>query len=209
MINYSGNVRKFLKSGEEIVGGFTPRLANITHCTLGLACEFLEFQEAAERLHFIANSFGKHSKASEVEVYAKAHIHVVEELGDFLFFLDNLVDNIDGSSVYDLLKEVLSRKPYEELVNLSIGQIQNIFESALSSLKAHCFYGKNLGEAVKYQLLDVYISMVKSVAPDDVDSHFFESMLAAVASQNSLKLSRRYNKGSFSNQQAIERADKA
>ena len=186
-------VSALVKPGADILASLTPEKCNILHMNWGLVGEHMELTQG-----FIALQIALTNPENEPN-----YDNVIEELGDMHFYLEALAQAFDCelSLLDSLFPEVQESGPTELL---------NAVENVSDTLKKHIMYNKPLLDEQNQELhlcfAVIYASLNNLASSLDVTQ---DEILEA----NMQKLLKgdiaRYKDGSYSDQQAQDRNDKA
>lgn len=184
--SHTDMVVSLAKDGQAIIDELDPVKAHLLHMAVGVSGEAAELLAA----YFASDN--------SLDV-----VNVVEELGDLEFFLAGIrvTLNVGHANVVAHDYEVSSD------VGIHEGSIPAIFLSIaagnlLDVIKKHAIYGKPLAveEALSYMVdVEAHMGSIRGALG------FTRDQVLAV---NGQKLGKRYVKGSYTNEAAIERADK-
>lgn len=182
-ISHKQLVKNLFKPGQDILNTLTPVKCNVLHAVLGLASEIEELRS----LFF----------EEQVDVP-----HVIEEVGDCLFYIEALQQNIDFSLILDLSYMHIPRHLEGEKVDeyLTLG-----LEALLTEIKAHIMYAKPLEEK---HIVNIYTGLYYIKQSLQLIIRNFDITIEECKKENIAKLLKRYPTGSFSDTHAKERLDK-
>jgi len=185
---YAEMVGNLSKCGNEITGSLNKEKSHAWHMATGIAGECLELLECAY-------------KFENTGIFDSEN--AIEELGDIYFYVTGLANTYDELSV----------KIKPSLVDGDMQRVLNIFTEVsicggeiLDIVKKHCIYEKKIDFARLQEFIDkLLVSMLKvynlvGVSHDEVIQHNVHKLLSG---ENA-----RYATGSYSNEQAQDRADK-
>lgn len=182
--SHSDMVQKLAKPGSEIIQELTAEYAHLWHMATGVA------GEAGELLAAVVN----------VSLESRDVQNIFEELGDLEFYLEG----IRAALTIDFDSEISPRTREVSSTSSSIVYTAIVISSCeiLDAVKKAAIYNKKLNrEKIVEEMvfLEHYFSLVRD---------FYGWSRYDVLTENIRKLSSRYSSGSYSNQQAQDRADK-
>lgn len=186
-ITHSEMVKGLAKPGENIIDELTPDAAHLLHMAVGIA------GESGELCREIYNS----------DFFTLVNIdNVTEELGDLEFYIEGLSQ---GLSIKILCDESRLRRVISD--SLAVAQHNSVLltvESCilLDCIKKSAFYAKDV------KIENVKESISKIVEHMLVIRLCFKITRKLTIDNNISKLGKRYKGHSYSNEQAIDRADK-
>lgn len=193
---FTNMVRKLAKSGVHICYSLDGQKAHDWHMATGIAGECGEFLECAYKL----------TLTSELDVE-----NAIEELGDVHFYLQGLFNanpKLIPPSEYQPSYELSSKRTLLEMaIELSISGA-----AILDAVKKVCVYGKTFGESVTGELelqkdIDKLIGIICDIYGLLGLTH--DQVLEANMNKLLKGDNARYANGTYSDQQAQARADKA
>lgn len=191
---YENFVAALVKPGEQIVKETTAAQANLSHLANALLIEVVELKQAV---------FTKVSESRDEESYIsfyKRYDNVIEEMGDILFYVTGIANQLDVS--LDLSDSV---KPAEQV---SLEVLLDYAAELADLIKKHHIYQKPL-ETEKVEILCTRIvNFLHNLCSDIRYAYYFDVKMSFIIAKNKEKLSKRYEKLTFSNQAAQTRADK-
>ena len=186
-ITHAELVANLAKPGAEIIADLTPEKADLLHMAVGVSGEVGELIEGLQ--------YG----SAPVEELDREN--VVEELGDCEFYLER-IQQIVGDRFDVVVRVDIPFNGYPIMAARLIARLSVNAARLLDTVKKHAIYNKELdvvrvcaaGQLIRGDLLVV--------------GHLIDSSHKEVIAANIAKLSKRYSSGSYSNDQAQQRADK-
>jgi hypothetical protein len=172
-------VTKLAKSGSDIKKSLTPEGCHLWHMATGIAGEVGEACEALNNLD---------------------KVNLIEELGDIQFYIEGLVQGVDGVDYIQLVpaKTINNTSPIHMLIKSGA--------DILDYVKKHVAYNKRLdvsGLMDSLTKLNIVISHLYAVYDLTHEQVIQDNMNKLMKSKNA-----RYSSGEYSDTQAQFRADK-
>lgn len=178
-MQYDEMVSALKKPGQELLDSWTPEKASALHMLVGIYDENLEVTEALYNMAQNPDS-------------EEAKIHVIEELGDLVFYLVGLAQDLG------LAGQVLAY-PLPELKGQASAHIMEL----TTMLKRHLMYQKHLEKP------EVVVHMRQTLSAINQFAVGAGSSLEGALEANKQKLlGGRYKEGKYSDEQANSRQDK-
>jgi NTP pyrophosphatase (non-canonical NTP hydrolase) len=202
-------VKKLAKSDEVIIATTPPSLAHLVHMALGLVGETIE----------VKNAYEYPEDGHKVD-YETALMY---ELGDVMFYTVGVMqhfyivhdDPLDEDSSTHVQKLINSLKEEQEVVGcrtamLAPSKLVSLGGEVSELIKKRWIYGKLIDLRHMEKLIAQIIYLVSLIASDtdpDVINLDLEYSLTKVLEMNYEKLAQRYSSFTYSNEQAIARAE--
>ena len=184
-------VTALVKPGSDILASLTPAKCNLIHMTWGITGEFLEICQAMDDTSFVS-------------IPGKSLENLIEELGDMEFFCEGFMQEM-GWSYVEIIEASINAPSVSGYNNYL-----NAVEKVADIMKKHLMYNKPLTDeqlsTLKYNLARICQENVELM------------LLAGITREEALEVNMqkltkgdtaRYKTGSYSDQQAKDRADKA
>lgn len=191
-------VTDLVKPGADILKTLTPAKCNLLHMAMGISGEYLEISQGL---------LGLHEKLTSGEVDGNGvpdRTNIIEELGDAVFFLEGTAQEL-GLNVNALKESHVN-------AGMATGPLTflNAAESILDITKKHVIYNKPLTDE-NVATLAASIGAAQASVEDLAES--LEVPMEDVIEANMQKLLKgdtaRYKTGTYSDDQAQDRADKS
>ena len=190
-ITHHEMVTGLAKRGEDIVSELTPLSAHLLHMAVGIAGEAGELCEAI------------YSKDSVSDIDKE---NVIEELGDLEFYLEGLRQGLQLARNETVPLDIkFPNTAAGDIAVIKDNSIKLNIESSilLDFIKKSAFYVKPVKTEKVIESL-IKINLLMLIIRDRFDITYEETI-----EHNIAKLGERYQGHSYSNEQAIDRADKA
>lgn len=193
-IPYENFVAALIKPGEQIVKETTAAQANLSHLANALLIEVIELKQAI---------FTKVPESKDEDSYVSfynRYNNIIEEMGDILFYVTGIAKQLNVS--LDLEDKV---SPANQV---SIDVLEDYAAELADLVKKHHIYQKPLDTTIVEILCTRIADYIHNLCSDIRYSYFFDVKMSFIIAKNKEKLSKRYEKLTFSNQAAQTRADK-
>lgn len=181
-VTFEQMVTNLCKPGGMLLAGMTPEKMHILHMAVGLSGEAAELLE----IYFDADESGLMVDLTDIR----------EELGDIEFYLEGLRQGLGFSCPV----------PFDASSNNAITEISVLAGHILDACKRHCIYNKPLETERLWEVLtqvEVVLASIRSKL--DLSR---EEILQANAEKLLKGKKARYASGTYSDEAAINRADK-
>lgn len=190
-------VTDLVKPGADILKTLTPAKCNLLHMAMGISGEYLEISQGL---------LGLHEKLTSGEVDGNGvpdRTNIIEELGDAVFFLEGLAQELElNVEALKASQDIAARTGPVTLLN-SVEIIQD-------TIKKHVIYDKPLTSADEVSLASG-IGLTQLSIEGLAES--LDISMEDVIEANMQKLLKgdtaRYKTGTYSDDQAQDRADKS
>lgn len=190
-------VTDLVKPGADILATLTPAKCNLLHMAIGIAGEYFEISQGLVGTHEML-------VAGQVDENGNPDIsNVIEELGDASFFLEGIAQELN-LNVEELKAGYIDADSAGPLTLL------NAVESILDTVKKHVIYNKPLTDE---NLATVGANVGAAQASIENLASSLDVSMEDILEANMQKLLKggtaRYKTGTYTDDQAQDRADKA
>lgn len=182
-------VTALVKPGADILASLTPSKCNLIHMTWGITGEYLEILQAV-------------GKPTEMNINFE---NLREEVGDMEFFCEGIMQELGWD-----YSNILTHTPFDEKGVGLAAAFLNAVENFSDTMKKHLMYNKPLTveqtNSLKHSLSNILSANVYCMGIANITR---EEALEANMQKLTKGDTARYKTGSYSDQQAQDRADKA